>query len=139
MAATNQYEITTDRSRMDVAAIHEWLSTKSYWSVGIAFERVKTAFDHSFVIGVLLDGQQVGYARLVTDYATFGYLADVFITEAHRGKGLSRKMLGQLLELDWVKGLRRLMLATADAHGLYEQLGFTAPKKPERWMERSGL
>lgn len=131
------YTVTTDRSLMDLAAIHEWLSTRSYWSKGIAFETVKTAFDHSFVIGVLLDGRQVGYARLITDYATFGYLADVFITEAHRGKGLSKAMLLHVTELDWVKKLRRLALTTVDAHGLYAQLGFTAPLKPERWMEKS--
>lgn len=133
----NDYLITTDRSLMDVTAIHEWLSTHSYWSKGIAFETVKAAFEHSFVIGVLLEGKQVGYARLVTDYVIFGYLADVYILEAHRGKGLSKEMLRQLFELDWVKNLRRIMLGTADAHALYEQFGFTAPRQPQRWMEKS--
>lgn len=132
-----QYTITTDRSLMDVSAIHDWLTHHSYWAQGIAYETVKTAFDHSFVIGVLLNGKQVGYARLVTDYVIFAYLADVYILEAHRGQGLSKAMLARLFELDWVQKLKRIMLGTADAHLLYEQFGFTAPKQPHRWMEKS--
>src|SRR5690606_15612261 len=92
-------------------------------------------FDHSYCIGVLKDGKQVGYARLVTDFAVFAYLADVYVEEAHRGKGISKKMMEILTGLEWVKGLRRVMLATQDAHTLYEQYGFAGPANPERLME----
>ncbi|RYD56418.1 MAG: GNAT family N-acetyltransferase [Sphingobacteriales bacterium] len=131
----NGYLITTDKALLQPEAIHRWLSEESYWSKHIPFSVVKTAFDHSYCIGVLKDGVQVGYARFVTDYATFAYLADVYVEEAHRGQGLSKKMMEVLMELGWVKGLRRIMLATLDAHGLYEQFGFTAPAIPERCME----
>ncbi|PZF70924.1 GNAT family N-acetyltransferase [Taibaiella soli] len=131
----NGYLITTDKSLMKPEQIHEWLANESYWAQHVPYETVKTAFDNSFTIGILKDGEQIGYARLVTDYAVFAYLADVFVKEAHRGQGLSKKMMQFILELDWVKHLRRIMLATMDAHGLYEQFGFTEPKFPKRLME----
>lgn len=129
------YFITTDKSLMKPDQIHHWLSTESYWSQNIPYATVKNAFDHSFCIGILKDDEQVGYARLITDYATFAYLADVYIKEDHRGHGLSKQMMQFIMELDWVKGLRRVMLATMDAHGLYEQFGFQEPKFPKRLME----
>jgi GNAT superfamily N-acetyltransferase len=129
------YRITTDRTLFDVAAVHRYLSEESYWAQGIPFELVERSFEHSFVIGVLHGEEQVGYARLVTDYATFGYLADVFVLDAHRGQGLSKKMMGLLMGLPWVGSLRHLLLATADAHGLYAQFGFAAPARPERLMQ----
>jgi len=129
------YSITTDRSLLQPTAIHEWLSQESYWAKDVPYNVVKTSFDHSFVVGVLLDGAQVGYARIVTDYATFGYLADVYVLAAHRGLGLSKQMMQLIMGLDWVKNLRRLMLASLDAQGLYEQFGFTKPHLPERYME----
>lgn len=131
----NGYLITTDKSLLKPEQIHNWLANESYWAQQIAFETVKTAFDHSFTIGILKGDEQVGYARLITDYAVFAYLADVFVKESHRGQGLSKKMLEFILGLDWVKNLRRIMLATMDAHGLYEQFGFTEPKFPKRLME----
>ena len=129
------YRITTDRSKLDVQAVHKYLSDESYWAKGIPFDKVKCTFDHSFVIGVLHGDEQVGYARFVTDYAVFAYLADVYVLPAHRGKGLSKKMMDVLMGLPWVQGLRRLTLATVDAQGLYAQYGFAAPEKPERLME----
>lgn len=129
------YTITTDKEKMVIEDIHRWLSEEAYWSKGIPFGVVKVAFDNSFCVGVLYEGHQVGYARLVTDYATFAYLADVFVEEAHRGKGLSTAMLDVLLGMPWVKGLRRAMLATIHAHGLYEKYGFGACRYPERLME----
>lgn len=129
------YTITTDKSLMQVEAVHKWLSEKSYWHPEIPFHVVKAAFDGSFCIAVLKDGRQVGYARFVTDYAVIAYLADVYIEEGHRKQGLSKKMMEVLLELDWVRGLKRLLLATADAHGLYEQYGFKPLAEPDRWME----
>jgi len=129
------YIITTDKSLMKPEQIHDWLTNESYWAQHIPYETVKIAFDHSFTIGILKDGEQVGYARLITDYAVFAYLADVFIKESHRGQGLSKRMMQFILDLDWVKQLRRIMLATMDAHGLYEQFGFKEPKFPKRLME----
>jgi GNAT superfamily N-acetyltransferase len=118
------YTITTDKSQMIVKDIHQWLSTEAYWCKNIPLDVVQTAFDNSFCIGILKDGKQVGYARFITDYAIFAYLADVYVEEPHRGIGLSKKMMDILMNLDWMNGLRVIKLATLDAHGLYEQFGF---------------
>ncbi|MBS1590186.1 MAG: GNAT family N-acetyltransferase [Bacteroidetes bacterium] len=129
------YTITSDKTIMDIHQIHDWLSNHSYWSQNIPFETVKQAFDYSFCIGAMLQKQQIAFARLVTDYATFGYLADVFVIESHRGKGIGKIMLSQLLNQLWVKRLRRIMLATLDAHDLYKMHGFLHTAFPERFME----
>lgn len=134
---TDGYIITTDKSRMSIHDIHKWLSERSYWCKNVPFDIVKTSFDHSFCIGVLKDGKQVGFARLITDYATFGYLADVYVLEEHRGKGLSKAMMKAIMSLDWVKNLRGIKLQTKDGHGLYAQFGFTETKFPDRIMEIS--
>jgi GNAT superfamily N-acetyltransferase len=131
------YLITTEHSAMQPEAIQKWLSEKSYWSPGISYEKVKTSVDHSYCIGIFKDGAQVGFARLVTDYVVFAYLADVYVLEEHRGQGLSKKMMEILFEQDWTKGLRRIMLGTRDAHGLYKQYGFTPMAAPDRFMEVS--
>jgi GNAT superfamily N-acetyltransferase len=130
-----EYLITTDKKLLRPAQIHKWLSEESYWSPGIPFETVKGAFDNSFTIGILHGDEQVGYARLITDYTTFAYLADVYITDAHRGKGLSKTMMQILFDQAWVKKLRRVMLATRDAHELYVKYGFTPLNAPEKIME----
>ncbi|MFI5196369.1 MAG: GNAT family N-acetyltransferase [Chitinophagales bacterium] len=137
----NGYIITTDKSLMKVNDVHKWLSEVAYWCLGIPFETFKTAFDNSFCIGALSGDRQIGYGRLVTDYATFAYLADVYVEEAHRGKGISKKMMQVLFDLDWVKGLRSIKLATRDAHELYKKFGFTPLKNPERYMQilRAGI
>ena len=131
----NGYTITTDKAQMKVGDLHRWLSKEAYWSVNIPLDTVQTAFDNSFCIGVIIDGRQIASARLITDYATFAYLADVYVLENHRGKGISKQMMTLLFEQDWVKGLRRIMLATTDAHGLYRQIGFTSLGHPEKLME----
>lgn len=131
----NGYTITTNRHLMQPERIHHWLSTRSYWLPGVPFSLVKTTFDSSFCIAVLKDGVQVGYARLVTDYAVFAYLADVYIEEEHRGQGLSKKMMAALLSLGWVQRLRKISLMTKDAQGLYAQFGFGPAASPERYME----
>ncbi len=131
----NGYLITTDKSLMFPADVHEWLSKVSYWAKNIPYDTFLRSFDNSFCIGAVKDERQVAYARLVTDYATFGYLADVYVLEQHRGRGISKVMMEELFGLDWVKQLRRLMLATLDAHGLYEQVGFNSPVFPGRIME----
>lgn len=122
---------------MKVDDIHQWLSEKSYWSKHIPYEVVKGAFDNSFCIGVLYEDRQIGYARFITDYNVFAYLADVFVQEEHQGKGLSKTMMAVLMNEEWVKRLRKTMLATLDAHGLYEQFGFAQSVHPERIMEIS--
>lgn len=131
------YLITTDKNLMQVAAIHKWLSEQSYWVKGIPFDAVKNGFDNSFCVGILKDGVQVGYARLISDYSTIAYLADVYVEEKHRGQGLSKKMIEVLLELDWVKGLRKILLGTLDAHSLYTRYGFEPLGEISRWMEIS--
>jgi GNAT superfamily N-acetyltransferase len=128
------YEISTDAARLDVKAVHAFLSA-TYWSPGIPLDTVRRAIQNSICIGAYLDGRQIGFARVVTDKATFGYLADVYILEEHRGHGLSRRMLDSLLRLPELQGLRRMMLATRDAHSLYEKIGFRTLAAPARFME----
>jgi GNAT superfamily N-acetyltransferase len=132
----SDYTISTDPSRLDISLIHDWLSTKSYWAKGIPREIVEHAIAHSlnFAIYHPRDGQ-VGFARVITDHATFAYLADVFVIEAHRGKGLSKKLMEAILAYEELQGLRRWLLATRDAHTLYAQFGFNPPV-PDRLMER---
>lgn len=119
------YEISSDQARLDVAAIHAYL-TRSYWSPGIPHEIVERAARHSLCFGVYLrtTGDQVGFTRVVTDYATFSYLCDVYVLEEHRGQGLSKAMMRAALAHTALSGARRVMLATRDAHGLYRQHGF---------------
>ncbi len=131
----HDYTITTDKALLQPEALHQWLTHKSYWAKGIPYETVKTAFDHSFVIGVLYNGQQIAFARMITDYATFGYLADVYVEEEHRGRGLSKQMMEVIMNMEWTSRLRRIMLATLDAHELYQQFGFNHPVFPQRLME----
>ncbi len=129
------YLISTDKNRLDLAVIHDFL-TKSYWAEGIPLETVKRAIEHSLSFGVYRDDQQVGFARLVTDYATFAYLADVFILEPFRGQGLSKWLLEVVMAHPDLQGFRRWILGTKDAHGLYQQFGFTELRWPERFMEK---
>lgn len=130
-----EYLFTTDKALLHPEQVHKWLTESSYWSEGIPYEIVKGAFDNSFTIGILHKDEQVGYARLITDYTTFAYLADVYVLEAHRGKGLSKLMMQMIFDQPWVKQLRRVMLATRDAHTLYAQYGFTAIGNPDKLME----
>lgn len=128
------YVISTDQAKLDLETISHFLTT-SYWAKDISLERVKRALEHSLVFGIYRDNRQVGFARLVTDYATFAYLDDVFILEAFRGQGLSIWLLNVIRAHPDVQGLRRWLLLTADAQGLYQKVGFTAPQRPERFME----
>lgn len=129
------YLISTDKSRLDTSAIHDYLSNHSYWAQGRTRDSVSITIEHSLCFGVYHHSLQIGFARVITDYATFAYLADVYILEAHRGKGLSKWLMEVITTHPLLHKLRRLMLATKDAHGLYEQYGFTPLSKPERWME----
>jgi GNAT superfamily N-acetyltransferase len=135
MALPDGYRLSMDPADLQVAAIHAYL-TRSYWSPGIPLATVEKAIGNSVCIGAFApDGAQVGFARLVTDHATFGYLADVYVLEEHRGKSLSRAMVEALLALPEVQGSRRIMLATRDAHGLYEKLGFEPVADPKPLMQ----
>ena len=129
------YTISTDNNRLDMSLIHNFL-TQSYWAKGIPFETVKRSIEHSLSFGLYQNQQQVGFARLVTDYATFAYLADVFILEPFRNQGLSKWLLEVVMAHPELQGFRRWILGTKDAHGLYRQYGFTELKWPERFMER---
>jgi GNAT superfamily N-acetyltransferase len=121
----NGYEIATERDRLDLDYVHAFLTT-SYWSPGIARDRVERAIAGSLCFGLYApDGAQAGFARVVTDRATFAYLADVFVGEEHRGRGLGVWLVQTILGHPELQGLRRWILATADAHGLYERFGFT--------------
>ena len=128
------YEISTDPARFDVDAIHAYL-TQSYWSPGIPRATVARAIANSLCFGVFWQGQQVGFARMVTDKTTFAYLCDVYVLEAHRGRGLSKQLMAHVMKHPDLQGLRRMMLATRDAHGLYAQYGFTPLAAPDRIME----
>lgn len=130
----SSFEISTDATRLDVTAIHAFL-TQTYWSPGIPLETVRTAIEHSVCVGAYSGAQQVGFARAITDHATFAYLADVYVLEAHRGHGLSKRMVQALTEHGALQGLRRMLLITRDAHGLYAKFGFRALASPDRFME----
>jgi GNAT superfamily N-acetyltransferase len=132
--AEDGYVFSDDPNKIDVVALHKYLSTESYWAKGIPMETVQRSVDNSLCFGIYKDTVQIGFARWVTDRATFGYLADVYIDEAHRGKGLSKKLMSLMMFHKDLQGLRRYVLATLDAHGLYAQYGFKAIEHPERLM-----
>ncbi|HWY34464.1 MAG TPA: GNAT family N-acetyltransferase [Nitrosopumilaceae archaeon] len=129
------YSISTDKSLLDPEAIHDYLCNVSYWAKGRSMESVLRSIEHSLCYGVYYEYKQVGFARVITDYVTFAYLADVYILESHRGKGLSKDLMATIVIHPKLQGLRRFVLATRDAHSLYERYGFKALSKPERWME----
>ena len=130
-----EYEISTDPHRLNVDMIHRFLAEESYWSPGIPRSTVERAIENSICFGVYHRATQIGLARVVTDRSTFALLADVFIQKAHRGKGLSKALMRCVVEHEDLQGLRRLLLLTSDAHGLYRQFGFEALGNPSRFME----
>ncbi len=134
----NDFCISTDKSKLDIKFIHDYLCNESYWAKNIPVQTVKKSIEGSCCFGLYANGnsilKQVGFARVISDYATFGYLADVFIIESHRGKGLSKWMMQTIMNCPDLQGLRRWLLATKDAHRLYLQFGFSALDKPERIM-----
>jgi GNAT superfamily N-acetyltransferase len=129
-----EYLISTDKSRLNVELVRDFLKL-SYWASGIPVEIVRRSIENSLVFGVYNGDEQVGFARVVTDYATFAYLADVFVLEAHRGRGLGKWMMQVITSHPRLQGFRRWMLATRDAHELYRKYGFAELERPEIFME----
>ncbi|WP_160716551.1 GNAT family N-acetyltransferase [Chitinophaga solisilvae] len=130
-----EFLVSTDKSKLDTAVIYDYLAHESYWSQNIPRSVVEKSLQGSLCFGLYHHQQQVGFARLITDYATFAYLADVFVLEAYRGRGLSKFLMRCIIAHPDVAGLRRIMLVTSDAHGLYEQFGFTGIPNPEKMMQ----
>jgi GNAT superfamily N-acetyltransferase len=133
--ARGEYTLTTDPERVDIDALHAFL-TRSYWAANIPRDVVERSVRHSLNFTLLHERNQVGFTRVVTDYATFAYVGDVYVLEAHRGRGLSRWMMETVVAYPELQGFRRWSLLTRDAHGLYARVGFTPLAAPERWMER---
>lgn len=130
------YVLSDDPARFDLALAHRWIAEESYWAAGIPYETFAKACANSLTVGVYAPGgRMAAMARVVTDRATFGWICDVFVDEAGRGAGLGKRLMAYLKRHPDLQGLRRLHLATRDAHGLYAQFGFTPLSKPESWME----
>ena len=130
----NHFTITTEKEKFDLEFIHSFL-TRSYWAEGISKEVIKRSIEGALCFGLFENDKQIGFARMITDKATFAYLADVFIIEECRGLGLSKWLMEVIMSHPSLQGLRRIMLATKDAHGLYEKFGFTALNNVDRWMQ----
>ena len=132
----HQLRISTAVEDQDVDLIHRFLSEESAWAQGIPVETVRESIEHSLNFGGFLGSSQVAFARVVSDYATFAYLVDVFVLQEHRGNGYSAALMSAIVGHPRLQGLRRFMLATSSAHGLYEKFGFTSPVKPQSLMEK---
>ena len=130
------FEIDTNRNRLDVDLIHAFLNEKSYWANGRSKKTIERSIRNSVSFGIYTGGRQIGFGRVITDFATFAWIADVFVIEEYRGKGLSKWLMEVMLNHPKLQGFRRWVLATKDAHDLYRRYGFQELKRPERWMER---
>lgn len=130
------FHISTDKSLLNFDLVYKYLSADSYWAIGIPAEKLKRAIENSMCFGIYKNSKQAGFARVVTDQATFAYICDVFVLPAYRGLGLSKWLMQTICEHPELQGLRRWSLATADAHGLYSQFGFTPISRPDNWMEK---
>jgi GNAT superfamily N-acetyltransferase len=128
--------ISTDRAALDIPLIHQFLAEQSGWAKAIPLEVLQRAIEHSLCFGGFLGNSQVAFARVISDYATFANLVDVFVLPECRGQGYSKVLMQAVVSHPQLQGLRRFTLATADAHSLYAQFGFTAPLKPQSLMER---
>ena len=132
---TVAFEISTDKSRLDLGMIHGFLAGESYWVPGISRENVEKSVQHSLCFGAYSEGRQVAFARIVTDYVRFAHLLDVFVLKDFRGRGLSKLLMSGVLSHPELRSVVKFTLGTQDAHGLYAQFGFAAPASPERQME----
>jgi GNAT superfamily N-acetyltransferase len=131
----DDYLMSTDPAKLDAEAVHAFL-TNAYWCQGISLALLKKALANSLCFGIYHQDKQVGLSRVVTDYATYAYLCDVYVLEEHRGKGLGHWMVECIMTHPELQNLRRFTLATRDAHGIYAAFGFSSPRAPERQMER---
>ena len=127
------FTISTEKEKLDIDLIHSFLN-RTYWAEGISKETIRRSIEGSLCFGLFENDKQVGFARMITDKATFAYLADVFIIEEYRGRGLSKWLMEVIMSHPDLQGLRRMILATKDAHGLYSQFGFTPLINVDRWM-----
>jgi GNAT superfamily N-acetyltransferase len=132
----SHFVISTNKADLDVEMIYKFLSEQSTWAVGIPRRVVDRALENSLCFGGYLDGRQVAFARVVTDFSTFANLVDVFVVPEFRGRGFAKEIMKSVIGHASLQGLRRFTLTTSDSHGLYEQFGFSAPAKPETYMER---
>jgi len=133
----NSFYISTDKSHLDIEVIHHYLNEDSYWAKGRSKETIKRSIQHSLCFGIYdHTHQQVGFARVVSDYAVFAWLLDVFVLENHQGKGLGKQLIHAIVTHQDLQGLKRWGLGTKDAHGLYEKFGFKPLSEPDKMMER---
>lgn len=132
----NGFVISTDRQRLDIPFIHNFLSQSSYWARNRSLELVARSIDNSFPFGIYKGDEQVGFARVVTDFATFAWLADVFVSDDYRGQGLGVWLIEVITSHPRLQNFRRWILATRDAHELYRRFGFNELDEPSRWMEK---
>ena len=131
------FEISAEKQRLDVDLIHRFLTEESYWAKTRTLEQTRTAIENSICFGVYQGERQIGFARVVTDQATFAYVGDVFVLDEFRGQGIGKQLMEVIIADPRLQGLRRWVLATRDAHGLYEQFEFSSLRHPERWMEKT--
>ncbi|MBS1647956.1 MAG: GNAT family N-acetyltransferase [Bacteroidetes bacterium] len=132
----NNYFISEDKSKLQIPFVHQFLSEKSYWAKGRSLQNVRTCIENSLCFGLYSEKEQVGFARVVSDFVTVGYVLDVFIAENHRGKGLSKKLMQHVVEHPLLQSVN-LLLRTTDAQTLYQQFGFTPVKNPNQLMQRT--
>ena len=133
----DEFTISTDKTRLQFDVIQLFLANQSYWAQNRTLEQTKTAIEHSICFGLYHADEQIGFARVVSDQATFAYIGDVFVLDEYRGRGLSKWLMESIIHHPDLHGLRRWLLATRDAHGLYEKYDFGPLHFPERWMERT--
>lgn len=136
LATKDEFAIDTDKARLDIEAIQAFLENDSYWAHTRTRVQTVTAIENSICFGLYHDDRQIGFARVVSDCATFAYIGDVYVIDEFRGRGLSKWLMETMLSHPDLQGLRRWILATRDAHGLYAQFDFTELVHPDRWMER---
>lgn len=132
----NGFVISTDKSRLDIAAMHDFLSKEAYWSLNVPIAIIAKTVENALNFGLYEGEKQIGYAKIISDYATIAYLGDVYVLPEYRGRGLSKWLMETVHSHPQLQGLRRWILLTGDAHGLYRQFGWTDIAAPEKWMER---
>ena len=132
----SSFQVSTDRTRLDVPMIYRFLSEHSTWAIGISPAVVERSIENSLCFGGYLDGRQVAFARVITDFATYANLVDVFVVPEYRGRGYAKQLVRVVMDHPSLQNLRRFTLNTKDAHTLYERFGFTTPQRPETYMER---